>query len=676
MKKLFLYLLLTLFTIGTFFISLKVVEVKASVYPFNGMLVGDASVIHITPDTYSSSAVTELAYGTRVKVVGEDGNMYKIEYDNGVIGYVAKSLTLNVDSQTLTSSVDGIENYSDYCTMLGQKGFPESYCPYLYYLHSKYPKWNFDVDKIGMTLDYVSNQEQWKNVLQTANQNYWLSSSPIEGNYYYVKTNVIASFMDPRNSLFEKYIFQFLDLQQSKDIYNDASMLSITGSNNLSKYITYYAQAGVQRGVNPLHMLARSSQEGMGNATYGSVSGTYSTTKGWYTPSGHSVDGFYNFFNVGAWEAEGYTTVGRGLSYAAGYLEKEECLTLNETDQRYYYDEAKCGVLSDMRPWNTPEKAILGGSYFLADKYVKIGQDSLFYQKFNIGSSIAREKLFTHQYMTNIYAPVSEGSKMYNAYNTGSLLGSEFSFKIPVYDDMGDVYQPIDKDGETRLSEIKINNELITGFDKDVEEYSINVVTEDEKISVTAITMSAKTQLTGIGEYTFVDGVTTIELTTTAEDGSVKKYIISVKQVLPENKITVNDIVSQMAVKVTDNIMYGISPGLQVNTLINTVVTSKGTAKVYDVNGNEKVNGLLATGDKIIINGTSDEATYYIAVRGDVTGDGVIKINDLILIQSHILEKRMTEGVYFYAADVNYDGSVKINDLILVQSHILEKGNL
>jgi hypothetical protein len=75
--------------------------------------------------------------------------------------------------------------------------------------------------------------------------------------------------------------------------------------------------------------------------------------------------------------------------------------------------------------------------------------------------------------MTNIYAPVSEGAKMFNAYSAGVLLDSEFHFKIPVYDDMGEIYQPIDKDGETRLTEIKINNELITGFDKDVEEYVI-----------------------------------------------------------------------------------------------------------------------------------------------------------------------------------------------------------
>ena len=81
-------------------------------------------------------------------------------------------------------------------------------------------------------------------------------------------------------------------------------------------------------------------------------------------------------------------------------------------------------------------------------------------------------------------------------------------------------------------------------------------------------------------------------------------------------------------------------------------------------------------GDKIVINGSSDAATYYIAVRGDTSGDGVVKINDLILVQSHILGTRLLTDVRLYAGDVNYDGAIKINDLILVQSHILGKGNL
>ena len=54
----------------------------------------------------------------------------------------------------------------------------------------------------------------------------------------------------------------------------------------------------------------------------------------------------------------------------------------------------------------------------------------------------------------------------------------------------------------------------------------------------------------------------------------------------------------------------------------------------------------------------------------------MVKINDLILVQSHILGKTKLTNEKLYAADVNYDSYVKINDLILVQSYILGKISL
>ena len=676
MKKIFLYFCFTLLTIGVFFIGNKITQVNADQYPFNGLVVADALVIHNEPNYLSSSEVTQLAYGTRIKVTGISGTLYKIEYDSGTVGYASKNLILNVDSFTKTDNTSGIETYSDYCNALQKEGFLDSYCPYLYYLHGKYPKWTFKADKINKTLDQVSKSEEWKTVLQTGNKNYWLSTSPIEGSYYYIKSNVVKSFMDPRNSLNEEYIFQFLNLEKSTDVYNDTAMKNVTGSGNLSKYLNYYAQAGINEGVNPIHMLVRSSQEGMNNSTYGSVSGTYSTDRGFLTPEGYSLDGYYNFFNVGAWETTGYTTVGRGLAYGAGLLEGSDCVAYNEETKKHYYNEEKCGKLSDQRPWDTPEKAILGGSYFLADKYVKAGQNTLFYQKFNIGSVIPEDKLYTHQYMTNIYAPANESSTMYDAYAAGNLLNSEFEFLIPVYNNMGDVYQPVDKNGETRLKEIKVNNEVITGFDSDVVEYNINVITTENTINVAATAMAETTTITGVGSYTFNNDIAVVEINTVAEDGGTAKYVITVKKVLPENIVTVEDIISKMAVKVNGSTLYGISPGTNASTLINTVVNNKGTAKIYNSAGKLKASGNLATGDKIVINGTSEAYTYTIAVRGDTSGDGLIKINDLILIQSHILGTRKLTDVKFFAGDVNYDGSAKINDLILVQSKILGKGNL
>lgn len=673
MKKIFLYICFAVITIGVFFIGKEINDVKANEYPFTGTIVADALVIHSTSEL--KSQVTQLAYGTRVQVINKIGNAYEIKYDNGKIGYGYYSYVVNVDAATKTDNSSGIETYVDYCTMLGQEGFPDSYCPYLYHLHTKYPKWIFKADKISMSLDDVAKSEEWKTVLQSNNSNYWLSSKPIEGDYYYIKSNVIKSFLDPRNSMFEKYIFQFHNLQKNVDVYNESAMKNIANGGNLSKYVSSYMQAGVNEGVTPIHMITRSRQEGMNNASFGSVSGKYTTNKGFYTPRGYSVDGYYNYFNVGAWEDGAYTTVGRGLAYGAGLLEDEKCIS-QDANGKHYYDESKCGQLSDQRPWNTPEKAILGGAYFLAEKYVKAGQNTLYFQKFNVSTQIKQENLYTHQYMTNIYAPVNESSIMYNGYSAGGLLNSAFEFFIPVYKNMGEIYQPVDKNGESRLSTIKINNEVITGFDNDVVEYEVNVITTENTINVVATPMASTTTVSGTGTYTFVSDKTKVEIDTVAEDGSTLKYIVNVTKVTPENKVTVSDIVGKLAVKVNGNIMYGISPGTNAATVINTVVNNKGKAKIYNASGAEKSNGALATGDKIVINGTSEASTYTIAVRGDTSGDGAIKINDLILVQSHILGTKMLSGAKLYAGDTSYDGPVKINDLILIQSHILEKGKL
>ena len=674
MKKIFLYLCFTLITIGVFLMGGRLVEVQADSYPFTGIITADSAVIHNAANYDNSSAVTELAYGMRVTVTGLTNSMYIINYDGGKTGYVAKTLVVNLDSNTTTSNLAGVETYAEYCGKLGTLGFPESYCPYLYYLHAKHPTWTFTPNLINKTLDEVATAELWKVGLQTANPNYWLQGSPYEGDYYYVNKDVISSFLDPRNSMFENYIFQFLNLEKNANAYNTTALRAVV-SNNLLNYINTYAQAGQNEGINPLHMLVRSAQEGMDDPTYSSISGKYTSTYGRKTPEGYNLDGYYNYFNVGAWIESGYTTISRGLAHAAGFLSSADCISYNSSTGKHYYDETKCAALSDQRPWNTPEKAILGGSKFLAQKYVKSGQNTLFFQKYNI-STYSNYDIFTHQYMTNAYATIGEGSRMYTGYSKGSLLGTNFEFIIPVYKNMGNVYQPVDKNSETRLNEIKINNQLITGFDKDVVEYNINVITSDNKINVTASAMAGTTTISGLGDYNFTNDQASIQIKTTAENGSTKTYYVNVKKVLPQNEVKASQVVSKLAVKVNGNSMYGISPGMNASTLINTVVKNGGSAKVYNASGAVKSTGDLATGDKIVINGTNDTLTYSIAVRGDTSGDGLIKINDLILVQSHILGTRVLNGIYFYAADTSYDLNIKINDLILIQSKILGKGNL
>ena len=645
-------------------------KVRAESYPFEGMINADALVIK---DGTSSKAtkITELVFGSRVSVIGESGNYYKITFEDGNVGYASKTYVLDVNKYASTSG-----DYKNYCNSLIKKGFVESYCPQLYYLHVAYPNWNFTPDVTGITLEEASKKEEDKTVLQTGNSNYYLRSNPIEGSYYYIKSNVIASFMDPRNTMYPNRIFQYLDLQSSKGISNDAAMSSVVGSGNLKNYFNEYKQAAVINNINPLHILARSKQEGANTSSYSAVTGLYTTTKGLTSSQGFSLDGYYNFYNIGSYASGYYTgTVQRGLAYAAGFLEDDKCFTTNEETGISIYDETKCGKLSYQRPWNTQALAISGGAEFIANGYVRKGQDTLYFQKFNV-SSYHGYTLYTHQYMTNVWAPCSEGEIMYNAYNAGGLLNSNFTFIIPVYSDLNDVAQPIDKNGDATLKEIKINGNLVTGFDKDVEEYPYSLQTNEETFEVTATANNGLTKVTGTGKYTFSNGSSIVTINTVAEDGTTKSYKVTVKQVKIENEVKVKNVTDKLKVKIDNNIMFGISPGMTVQEITNSVSSANGSAALTDSNGTKKTSGKLATGDIITISGSVEKLSFTIVVRGDINGDGDLNLKDFVLIQSHILKKSTLTGIKFYAADTNYDNVINLKDFVLVQSHILKKASL
>lgn len=685
MKRLLKYFLLSLFIILSVYLSLniKIDSISANEkFPFNGIINADALVVYPSPNTGVAKS-TELAYGSRITVLEAATNqksggcaLYKISYTGGYTGYVCSKYIINVDSNTLTTDVKGIETYRAYCDALKSKGFIESYCPYLYYLHSKHPKWVFNAKVINYNLMEVANKEENKCVLDTSNSNYWLSSNPIESKYYYVNDRTISSFMDPRNSLFEGPIFQFLDIASSKDISNDASLAAIAGSGHLSKFYNDYKTSASRNGVNALHLMSRSKQEGANDSTYASVSGKYTTNTSRKSLAGYSLDGYYNFYNINTYADANYKyTVQRGLSWASGFMESNNCVSFDQSGKAYY-DTKKCPALSFQRPWNSPSTAISGGAEFIASTYINVGQNTNYFQKFNVAPNNAGN-MFTHQYMTNIHAPMSEGGIISDAYRKGNLFDSNFNFIIPVYKDMdASPYQAVDKSSNNKLSNLKVDGKTITGFDPDVTEYNYNAITGNSYVTIEGTASHGAAKVSGNGRANFSNGVVKVTVTVTAENGQAKAYVITIRQVVPQSNIKVSDILSKMAVKVSGDSIYGVSPDTAVSTIINTVINNRGNASVMDKNGEVKATGTIVTGDRILIRGTSDEKTLVFAVRGDINGDGKVNIVDLLLVQKDILGRGSLTGSSRLAGDVNYDGKLSIVDILLIQKHILGKGNL
>jgi beta-N-acetylglucosaminidase len=51
-------------------------------------------------------------------------------------------------------------------------------------------------------------------------------------------------------------------------------------------------------------------------------------------------------------------------------------------------------------PWNSPYRSIVGGAKFISQNYISRGQNTLYFQKFDVISN--DDGLYKHQYMTNI----------------------------------------------------------------------------------------------------------------------------------------------------------------------------------------------------------------------------------------------------------------------------------
>ena len=58
-------------------------------------------------------------------------------------------------------------------------------------------------------------------------------------------------------------------------------------------------------------------------------------------------------------------------------------------------------------------------------------------------------------------------------------------------------------------------------------------------------------------------------------------------------------------------------------------------------------------------------------VKGDVTGDGNVKSNDLLLLKKYLMGFVEAKDINMANADVTGDGEVKANDLLLLKKYLL-----
>ncbi len=332
-------------------------------------------------------------------------------------------LTITNVFPTLTFAADSFET--------SISAFPESYKPYLRSLHDKHPKWSFEALNTGLDWtdvinaeslydrSLVTNSSAYTDIFKSREPSDYNASTDtyIQKDSGFVSANklAISYFMDPRNFLDEKGIFQFEKLSFDSSITVKEIETILKGSFMENKNIEYlnsdgkkktikkkYSEviynAGKKYDVNPCFLASKIINEVGKSGTSVSVTGKNST-----------YPGIYNFFNVGAYA--GSNAAVNGLKWAS-----------NKSN-------------GYGTPWDTPEKAIMGGAQFNAEKYISKGQNTNYLQKFNVNPK-ASYKLYDHQYMSNLAGVAHPAYLTYQSLLENKFLDNKYIFLIPFYENM------------------------------------------------------------------------------------------------------------------------------------------------------------------------------------------------------------------------------------------------
>ncbi len=495
---------------------------------------------------------------------GKNANWYAVKFDYAAREYTGYVVDVCIKKTTYTYSDDAAFEESI-------KEFPDSYKPYLRKLHAIHPNWKFKINNTNLDWENASEQESQKG---TSAISYLYPSlifkdslNPngivVDGTSWYAPAkDAVKYFMDPRNFLQDKNIFMFQSLSYDesedssvKDVLKSSFMEgSFTEGDKQKSYSEAFIEAGKQSGVSSVHLASRALQE-VGSKVSSAVSGKVS-----------GYEGYYNFYNIGAYS--GPDNYLKGLQYAKD------------------------------NGWDSIQKAITGGAMFIGSGYINAGQDTLYFQKFNVSSARKRTE-YTHQYQTNIMAPESESASIYKSYLADGKLERSYTFTIPVYLNMPN-------------SAFKVSTTDTVGgstipSDSSSKDDKTQNTTSAEQIVKNAGYSLETGYLTKVNPST---DVSTLRANIENKGGKVG-YMNSSWQTKTTGAVATGDIIS-VDDKTFSIVVYGD-------------VSSDGQTTIKD----------LLMIQKYLLGSQSLNGAYNVAA--DVSHDGAVTIKDLLIVQKYLL---------------------------------------
>ena len=341
-----------------------------------------------------------------------------------------------ITALSLQYMVDAVQ-YVQYIRS-GISAFPADYQAKLNEIAKVHPNWKFQAYYTGISWNTLIEKERdesvHRNRIINTSQSSWKHDCNFEENGYACASDeIVAYYLDPRNFLNEKNIFQFVEssynystqtleeIQKSvKGTYLDSTITCKDNNNNMvtMSYSQMIIEAAKQSNISAFYIKSKIIQETGVNGS-DSVKGTYA-----------GYEGYYNFYNYGA-DDKG-KPIENGLKFAKS------------------------------QGWDSQYKSIVNGAKLIGKKYIEAGQNTAYFNKWDVvgtkilkdgeKQSVQEKDLFWHQYMTNIQDPTNQSYSNYNLYSNN--LDGNITFIIPVYNNMP-ASNP--KPNDIKLNSISLN---------------------------------------------------------------------------------------------------------------------------------------------------------------------------------------------------------------------------
>ena len=275
------------------------------------------------------------------------------------------------------------------------------------------------------------------------------------------------------------------------------------------------------------------------------------------------------------------------------------------------------------------------GGIGLIRSYINRGQNTLYYQKFNVVYS----PYYSNQYAQNILDSQSIGTILKGYYKDAGLLDSSFTFIIPLYKNMPTSAVPTPTLTSETGEIAYVNASGGLALRSSPNGTTIAYVNEGAQV----IILERATEK--IGGY-YWDKVSTPRgtgyMAREAKDGSKVYLVVEGSDPGPINPT------EKYAIE-NDNIL--ITPATTIS----------------DIDGATTTSDTFGTGAKIKIK----DKEYTVIMLGDPNCDGNITPADYVKIKNKIMGVTSMDEISQKAADVNRDGNITPADYVKIKNHIM-----